>query len=226
VSHPPLSGGACHTLAAVGHLPFSKHTGGGGATPAFSSQLIYLQFMWGNVSPSLCSGAFHTAATVTSFPSSNVAGWGPPLLPSLASLFIYSLCEGVPLPFSLELRAPHPLCYMSFFFQLLVYYSIFFPFFPGQGSVCPGGYTDLSQGVPRATYLVNWWSPKQGRSWCLVAWEPSWFICLMWWGAAVHRLGVWRCWSFASSWWFFLPGVSPASLQGFSLGSMLSACSL
>jgi hypothetical protein len=30
---PPLSSGACHTLAAVGSLPLSKHTGGGGATP-------------------------------------------------------------------------------------------------------------------------------------------------------------------------------------------------
>jgi hypothetical protein len=42
---PPFSGGACHTLAAVGCLPLSKHTGRGGTTPAFSSQLVYLQFM-------------------------------------------------------------------------------------------------------------------------------------------------------------------------------------
>jgi hypothetical protein len=39
-------------------------------------------------------------------------------------------------------------------------------------------------------------------------------------------LGVWRFWSFAYSWWFFLPGVSPASLQEFTLGSKLSASSL
>jgi hypothetical protein len=58
-----------------------------------------------------------------------------------------------------------------FFFQLLVYYSVFFIFscFHGQGSVCPGVYAYLSQGVPCATYLLIWWSPKQGRSWCLVA---------------------------------------------------------
>jgi hypothetical protein len=42
---PPLSGGTCHTLAAVGSLPLSKHIGGGGTTPAFSGQLVYLQFM-------------------------------------------------------------------------------------------------------------------------------------------------------------------------------------
>jgi hypothetical protein len=41
----------------------------------------------------------------------------------------------------------------------------------------------------------------------------------------VRGLGVWRCWSFASSLWFFLPGVSPASLQEFTLGSTLSAFS-
>jgi hypothetical protein len=43
-----------------------------------------------------------------------------------------------------------PLCYLSFFFQLLVYYSVwFFSLFyfpPGVGSVCPGGYADLAQG--------------------------------------------------------------------------------
>jgi hypothetical protein len=54
----------------------------------------------------------------------------------------------VPLPHCPELRAPCPLCYVSFFFQLLVYYSTWFFlfFFPGWGSVCPGGYADLSQG--------------------------------------------------------------------------------
>jgi hypothetical protein len=48
-----------------------------------------------------------------------------------------------------ELRALHLLCYVSSFFQLLVYYSVclfFFSFFPGWGSVCPGGYADLFQG--------------------------------------------------------------------------------
>jgi hypothetical protein len=41
----------------------------------------------------------------------------------------------------------------------------------------------------------------------------------------MRGLGVWRS-SFASSWWFFLQGASPASLQDFTLGSMLSASSL
>jgi hypothetical protein len=76
--------------------------------------------------PSPPSGAFHMTATVTSFLHSKVAWQVPPLLPSLASFFIYSSHEGVPLLHSLELRAPCPLCYMSFFFQLLVCYSVCF----------------------------------------------------------------------------------------------------
>jgi hypothetical protein len=213
-----------HTLATDGCLPLSKHTAGGGATPTFSSQLVYLQFMWGEFSPPQWS--FPHDSQYYKLSCSKVAGQVLPLLLSLASLFIYGLSEGVPLPHSPELRAIHPLYYISFFFQLLVYYSGFFFFFPWAGSVCPGGYADLSQGVPHATYLLTWWSPRQGRSWHLVTQEPSWFFHLTCWGDVMCRLGVWRCQSFASFWWFFLPGVSPVSLQEFTLGSTLSASSL
>jgi hypothetical protein len=102
--------------------------------------------------PSLTScGAFLTTATVMSFPLSKVAEWVPPLLPSLACLFIYSLHEILPLPHSLELRAPCSLCYMSFFLffpALCILLSLFFfsIFFPWVGSLCPGGYVDLAQG--------------------------------------------------------------------------------
>jgi hypothetical protein len=51
-------------------------------------------------------------------------------------------------------------------------------------------YADLSQGVPRAAYLLTWWSPKQVKLWHLVAREPSWFFHLTWGGDAVCRLGV------------------------------------
>jgi hypothetical protein len=128
--------------------------------------------------------------------------------------------------------SPSPL--QSFGSPVLFVRCIFFSFLPGWGSVCPGGYADFSQGVPHAAYLLTWWSPKQGRSWHLAAWEPSWFLCLMWWAGgggmvvvyATCRLGVWRCGSFASSRWFFLPGVPPASLQDFTLGSMFFGSSL
>jgi hypothetical protein len=179
----PFSGGACHTLATVGHLCHSKHTGGGGATPAFSGRVVYLQFTGGS------------APT----PLSRAQG----SLPSLLRVFFFSAA-------------------------CLLFNLFFFSFFPGWGSVCPGSYTDLFQGVPHTAYLLTWWSvsPKQVRSWRLVAQEPSWFLYLMWRGDAVHGLGVWRCRSFAVSWWFFLPGVSPVSIQEFTLGSMLPASSL
>jgi hypothetical protein len=76
---------------------------------------------------------------------SKVAGRVQQLLPSLASLLIYRLPEELPLPHSLELRTPCPLCYMSFFFSCL--FIIQFGFFLlGWESVCPGGYADLAQG--------------------------------------------------------------------------------
>jgi hypothetical protein len=161
---PPLSGGACHMLATVARLPLSKHTGGGGATPAFSGRLVCLftVCMKEYLSPtqwsfphnshcyklSLLQGCWAGAATPASpaglfiyslcgevplrhfpvqhatlqplleaFPSPSTLGEVVPLPPSLAGLFIYSLHEGVPLPHSQELRAPCPLCYMSFFFS-------------------------------------------------------------------------------------------------------------
>jgi hypothetical protein len=58
-------------------------------------------------------------------------------------LFIYSSMRDSSPP-TLVLRAPHPLCYVSFFFCCCLLFS--FSFFPGWGSVCPGGYADLAQG--------------------------------------------------------------------------------
>jgi hypothetical protein len=202
---------------------FSSPSTLGEVAPLLPS-LAYLQFAWGiALHPS--SGAFHTTATVTSFPCPKVAGWGLPLLPSLAGLFIYSSCEECPSSSLQSSVRPALFVTCIFFFSSLFIIQLYF-FSPGQGSVCPGCYADLSQGVLRAAYLLTWWSPKQGRSWCLAAWEPFWFLCLTWCGDAMHGLGVWRCWSLASSWWFFLPGVSPASLQEFTLGNTLSASSL
>jgi hypothetical protein len=157
------------------------------------------------------------------FPSTR--GEVVPLRPSPAGLNIYSSREGVPLPLSSELRAPHPLCYMSFFFSCLFIIQLFFLFSLGGVNLSKGLY-DLSMGVPHDAYLLTWWSPKQVRSWHLVAQELSWSLHLTWSGDGMHSLGVWRCRSFASSWWFFLPGVSPVSLQEFALGSTLSASSL
>jgi hypothetical protein len=143
----------------------------------------------------------------------------------LACLFTVWVGSASP-PLSGTQGTPPSLLYVFFsFFSCLFIIQVFFSFFPGRGSICPGGYADLSQGVLCAPYLLIWWSPKQVRSWCLAGWEPSWFLHLTWSRDAMCGLGVWRCRSFASSWWFLLPGVSPASLQEFTLGSTLSACS-
>jgi hypothetical protein len=84
------------------------------------------------------------------------------------------------------------------FFVVIAYFSVFFSFFPGWGSVCSGGYADLAQGClweycmplssPCGPHL-----PKLSGCWCLAAVrEPSWFLCLMWSGDAMRRLEVWR----------------------------------
>jgi hypothetical protein len=179
----------------------------------------------------LSGGTFNKIAAVISFPLSKVAGWVLLLLPSLAGLLNYSSPEGLLLPHSLGLG--HPTLFATFLFSCLFIvqfvFSLFFP--PGWGSVCPGGYADLAQhclweyhislSPPGGLRL-----PKESGSWCLVVQEPSWFLCLTWSGDVMHGLGVWRSQSFASSWCFFLPGISPASLQDFILGNMLSASSL
>jgi hypothetical protein len=148
-----------------------------------------------------------------------VAGRLPPLLPSPAGLFVYHSMRGCPFPL-FTLRAPCPLCYMSFSCCCCLF-SLFFSFFLGWGSFCPGGYADLAQVVcgssmSHLAHMVVCVS-RAGRKWRLVAREPSWFLHLPWSGDAMGGLGVWRSRSFTSSWWFFLQGVSPASLHDFTL---------
>jgi hypothetical protein len=136
----------------------------------------------------------------------------------------------VPLPLSPELRAPRPLYYM-FFFQLLIYYSGFFGFFfflQGRVQSVQGAmliYPRDGCGSTTCCLFTCWSaSPKQVRSWCLVVWEPSWFLCITWHGEAMCGLQVQRCRSFATSWWFFLPGVSPASSAKFLLSGTHTIC--
>jgi hypothetical protein len=142
---------------------------------------------------------------------SKVAGWVLPLLPSPASLFIYSSVRDFPSPPTLALRAPCALCYVSF--VIVVVYSLWvFSFFSlGGGQSVQGAMLTWPRVVCGSTayhlahlvVCISW----AGRSWYLVAQEPSWFLHLTWSRVAVHGLGVWRSWrswSFASSQWFFL----------------------
>jgi hypothetical protein len=91
-------------------------------------------------------------------------------------------CKGFPLPHILVLRAPRPLCYVSFLLLLLIIQ--FFFLFPWVGSVCPGGCADLAQGC-LWEYHVLLSSPcgsrfpkLSGRCCFALAQEPSWFLCL------------------------------------------------
>jgi hypothetical protein len=121
---------------------------------------------------------------------------------------LFTVLWGISPPPSSALSVPCPLCYVSFLFLLFII-PFFFLFTLGGRLVCPGGYADLAQGCLWEYHLLlsspcGLHLPKQSGRWCLVAPEPSWFLCLTWSGDAMHRLELWRSQSFASSWWFFL----------------------
>jgi hypothetical protein len=153
----------------------------------------------------LSCGVFFPLPLLQAFPLL-VAGCVPLLLPFLASLFIYSSVRDFPSP-PLQ-HSGRPAFFATCLFCCCILFS--FSFFPGWGSVCLGGYADLAQGCvweyrmpPSSPCGLR--LPKQSGSCHLeAAWEPSWFLHLMWSEDAMHRLGVWRSQSFASSWWFFL----------------------
>jgi hypothetical protein len=79
--------------------------------------------------------------------------WASAAAPAFSHRLVYLQFEwGVLLPHSSGLRVPRPLCLMSFFFQLLVYFFLFFPWVGVSLSrgLCwcgPGLYV----GVPHAT---------------------------------------------------------------------------
>jgi hypothetical protein len=115
-------------------FPLSKHTGGGDAAPTFSGLRVYLQLTWEVTLPPLL-WSFPPTATFTSLLL--IAGNVPVLLPSPASLFIYSSGRDSPPPHFGAQGTPPSL--LRAFFVLMVYYSVFFLFSLGGGSVCPGG---------------------------------------------------------------------------------------
>jgi hypothetical protein len=73
--------------------------------------------------------SFPSTAAFTSFPTPDC--WAllllslEPLWPGPACLF--TVLGRISLPFSLELRAPHPLCHVSLLFLLLITQCLFFP---------------------------------------------------------------------------------------------------
>jgi hypothetical protein len=182
-------------------FPLSKHTGGGDTAPAFSGLHVYLQLTWDVGLPHSPVEFFLLPPLLQAF-LLLVAGHVPPLLPSLASL-LWGISTS-PL-FGTQGAPPSLLCV---FFVVIAYYSVFFSFFPGWVSVCPGGYADLAQGC-LWEYRIPLSSPcgprlpKPSGYCCLAAArEPPWFLHLTWSGDAMCRLEVWRSKCFASQWFF------------------------
>jgi hypothetical protein len=115
----------------------------------------YLEYLWGGAAPPLSSGTCHTLATATSFPLSKFAGQVPPLLPSLASLYIYSSSGECPSPtlWSSGIPTLFVTClFFSFFSAACLLFSLFFLlFFPWVGVSLSRGYADLAEGCLGST---------------------------------------------------------------------------
>jgi hypothetical protein len=185
-------------------FPLFKYTRGVGPTPAFSGWRIYSSHGKWHFPPLLW--CFPPTATFTRFPAPDC--WAGTAAPAFSSQLIYSSVRDCLSPLFSTQGALLSLVRV-FFFQLLVYYSVCFFSLGGSLSV-HGAMLIWHRFVCGSTvcllaHLVVCFS--QVRHWHLVAREPSWFLCLTWSGDAMRRLRVLWCWSFTSSWWFFLQGV-------------------
>jgi hypothetical protein len=133
----------------------------------------------GSGSSPLSCGVFLPLPLLQAFPLL-VAGHVPLLLLSLASLFIYNSVRDCPFPLFGIQSAPPSLLHV---FLLLLLIINFFSFFPGCGSVSPGGYADLAQGclweyrVPLSS-PCGLRLPKLSGFWHLAVREPFWFLHL------------------------------------------------
>jgi hypothetical protein len=199
--------------------------------PATVAGLVCLEFVWGTAFPPPSRGAPHTSATVASLVHPKLAG-GSHQTHLLWQAYLLKVRLGAcPFSFVRSTQGAPSFCYVSFSVPCC-FNSVFFVFpreglrlSRGLGWFIPG----VAIGIPHAVYLLTCWSesPKQGRSQHLVAWEASWFLHIVWCGEVMCRLGAQGCQNFASSWWYFLPGMSPASQQDFCFTELtLSASSL
>jgi hypothetical protein len=100
---------------------------------------------------------------------------------------------------------PSPPSLLRVFFVVIAYYLGFFSFFPGWGSVCPGGYTDLAQGclweyhIPLSSPCGLHLPTHLGAA----VWRQPGALLVSPFNVK-RRLEVWRSQSFTSSCWFFL----------------------
>jgi hypothetical protein len=89
---------------------------------------LFTAHVGGGSFPLFC-GVFLPLPLLQAFPAPGWWARAPSARASLAlpGLFIYSFPGRIPLLPSLELRAPHPLCYLSLLFLLLISQFLFFP---------------------------------------------------------------------------------------------------
>jgi hypothetical protein len=124
--------------------PFQAHWGRWHCTPFLCPACLFTAHMGSGSSPLSC-GVFLPPPLSQTF-LLLVAGHAPPL-PSEplwpGPAFLFTVLGRIPLPPSSALSAPHPLCYVSLLFLLIITQFLFFPWV---GSVCPGGYAVLAQG--------------------------------------------------------------------------------
>jgi hypothetical protein len=214
--------------ASATSFPLSKHWERWHCTRIVRPVCLFTVHVGGGSSPLSC-GVFLPPPLSQAF-LLLVAGHTPPLPPEplWPALLVYLQSrEGFPSP-NLR-RSVRPTLFLV---CLICSYCLLlsFSFFPRWRSGCPGVML-LWPRLVCGSNVVPWSSPDphlpklpgRGR---LVAWGPSWFLCLMWSGDSLHRLEVWRGQSYASSQWLCLQSVSPASLQDFTIGGSLSASSL
>jgi hypothetical protein len=117
-------------------FPFSKHTRGGDTAPAFSGLCVYLQFTWEvGLPPSPMEFSSHHHFYKVS------RSWL--LGVCCCSCLLQWLVVG-DFPSPTFWRSGCPTLFAMCLFCYCLLFS-FFSFFPGWGSVCPGGYADLSQ---------------------------------------------------------------------------------
>jgi hypothetical protein len=150
----PLGEVTLHQLSQAGVFTYSSH-----------GKWVFPPLLW----------KFPPTAAFTSFPAPDCCACSA--APAFSSQFVRDLpspplwCSGCATLFAACLFC----CYCLLFN---------FSFFPGWGSVCPGGYADLAQDC-LWEYCVPLSSPcglrlpKLSGHWCLVAeQEPSWFLHL------------------------------------------------
>jgi hypothetical protein len=189
---------------------------------------LFTAHVGGGSSPLSC-GVFLPLPLSQAFPLL-VAGHTPPLpLEPLwpGPAYLFTVPGRIPLPRSSELKAPHPLCNVFLLFLLLITQFLFFPQVEvslSRGLYCSG--PGLSVGVLRTAKLTL--SVSFHAVSVQVTGSPGALLVSpfnMKWRFSVLAGGVEGS-NFASSRWFCLQGVSPASLQDFTIGCMLSASSL